>query len=74
MSGVDIHTSTWRDSGKPIAANTTEIVRKNVAAVPITLRAPGRSLRPIAWPTRMVVAMPKPNTPPSTDATVQIKP
>ena len=63
--GVSIHTSTWRAAGMPIAAITTDSPMKNVALVPITQRACFRSSRPIACATRMLAAMPTPNTAPS---------
>src|SRR5690606_15877697 len=54
----------WRDSGMPANAITSDTQKKNVALVPITRLAWAVSLVPIAWPTRMVAAMPTPNTAP----------
>ncbi len=45
-------------------AITTDRPMKKVALVPITRRAWGMSRAPMAWPIRMVAAMPMPNTEP----------
>src|SRR3546814_6069006 len=53
-----------RDSGMPAKAITSDTPKKNVALVPITRLACAVSFVPIACPTRMVAAMPTPNTAP----------
>ncbi len=49
---------------QPATDITTEIRKKNVALVPTTRLASGRSFAPMHWPTRMVAAMAMPNAAP----------
>ncbi len=49
---------------QPAMAMITDRPMKKVALVPTTRRACAMSRAPMAWPIRMVEAMPKPNTEP----------
>lgn len=51
-------------SHQPATAISADNPPKNVALVPMTLRAWAMSRAPMAWPIRMVAAMPMPNTEP----------
>ena len=61
---MPIQARMWRASGSPAAATSSDIAPKNVALLPITRRACTGSWAPMAWATRMVEAMPMPNTEP----------
>ncbi len=63
-AGVPIAASNGCDSHQPATAITTDRPMKNVALVPMTRRACGRSRAPIDWPIRIEAAMPMPNTEP----------
>ena len=49
---------------QPVTASTTDRPMKKVALVPITRRAWAVSRAPVAWPIRIVAAMPMPKTAP----------
>src|SRR5689334_12486634 len=60
-AGVPMRCNIASQQKKPMAAITADVLVKNVALVPITRLAYVTSFRPRAWPTKIVVAIPKPN-------------